>query len=122
MKRKMTEKVKKQTMNFILENVEIAYTNDIFNPIRLIYISKDKNIIIYENIDIEKIIIIDKRDFDKKYKMLWDYDLQEKSLLVYLLDFLEEFFEFDYTKKILNDFFNTDLEEYEEYKVMKWSE
>lgn len=109
-------------MNFILENVEIAYTNDIFNPIRLIYISKDKNIIIYENIDIEKIIIIDKRDFDKKYKTLWDYDLQEKSLSLHLLEFLEEFYNSEYTKTILNDFFNTNLEEYEEYKVMKWSE
>lgn len=122
-KRIMNLTDKEKAIKYVCDKVVGYETNK--DNIYLIYLSKDKKIIIYEDLCLEEIAICNVRDKkDNRYlkKTIFEKDIDNKMLLSHLLEFLEDYFDYEYTKTILNDFFNTDLEEYEEYKVMKWSE
>lgn len=124
--------MKKRIMNLTDKEKAIKYVCDKVagyevnkDNIYLIYLSKDKKIIIYEDLCLEEIFICNVRNKkDNRFlkKTIFEKDIDNKTLLSHLLEFLEDYFDYEYTKTILNDFFNTNLEEYEEYKVMKWSE
>ena len=104
-KRIMTSEQKQNALMYVKDKVDYG------DNLQIIYVSDDSNIIIYENFSDESITICSK---DIKYiKEIFVRDLYNKWFLPYLMGYLEEYYNTDYVKKILDDFSNTDLENYE---------
>lgn len=110
MKRKMTEYNKIKALEYVNEKIDYG------DNLKIIYVSKDNTIIVYEDLSNESITICS-RNF-KHVKELYPRDLEDCFLLFYLIEFLQNYYIVEYVKEIVKDFLNTDLEEYEE--IMKF--
>lgn len=111
MKRKMTKFIKEKALEYVKDKIDNG------DNLYIIYVSKDSNIIIYEDLNSESITICSK--YLTKIKEVFARDLEDTFLTFYLSEYLQEYYISEYVEKIVNDYKNTDLEEYE---VMKWSE
>lgn len=107
-KRIMTSEQKQNALMYVKDKVDYG------DNLQIIYVSDDSNIIIYENFSDESITICSKPI--KNIKEIFARDLYIKWFLPYLMEYLEEYYIGDYAKKIVDDFLNTDLENYEKIK------
>ena len=104
-KRIITSKQKQNALIYVKDKVDYG------DNLQIIYVSDDSNIIIYEDLSNESITICSKHF--KNIKEIYARDLEDRILLSYLIEYLEEYYINDYVKEIINDFWNTDLEDYE---------
>lgn len=106
-KRIMTSKQKQNALIYVKDKIDYG------DNLQIIYVSDDSNIIIYEDLNNENITICSKHH--RRIKEIYARDLEDRILLSYLIEYLEEYYINDYVKEIVNDFWNTDLEEYKEF-------
>lgn len=107
-KRIMKSEQKQNALMYVKDKVDYG------DNLQIIYVSDDSNIIIYENFSDESITICSKQF--KTIKELFARDLEDRWVLSYLIEYLEEYYITDYVKEITNDFLNTDLENYEKIR------
>ena len=112
--RKITDKSRDKVYQELLKNetFETYFTRR--NELKIIFISKNEDLVIYEDLSTEEIVIYCMRENRKstaRYTLM--YFNEETSIFDLLIDFLE-IYKLDLSH--LKDYLNTDLKEYEKYK------